>query len=99
MTLVDDGTLDLDLPLARYVKEFDRDDRRRVTLRQCMSCVSGLPARINNTMRKWDMNRFASEAADEAMRAAPDTSFILSDQRQSRGDRKNNSQHQRENSF
>ena len=36
MTLVDDGTLDLDLPLARYVKEFDRDDRRRVTLRQCL---------------------------------------------------------------
>jgi polyhydroxybutyrate depolymerase len=79
MTLVDDGSLDLDLPLARYVKEFDRDDRRRVTLRQCMSCVSGLPARINDTMRKWDMNRFASEAADEAMRAAPDTSFISSD--------------------
>lgn len=79
MTLVEDGTLDLDLPLARYVDEFERDDRRRVTLRQCLSCVSGLPARINDSMRKWDMNRFADEAADEAMRAHPGTSFLYGD--------------------
>ncbi len=78
MTLVEDGTLDLDLPLSRYVKEFERDDRRRVTLRQCLSCVSGLPARINDSMRKWDMKRFADEAADEAMRAYPGTSFLYS---------------------
>lgn len=76
MTLVDDGTLDLDLPLSRYVKEFERDDRRRVTLRQCLSCISGLPARINDRMRNWDMTRFAEEAADEAMRAYPGTSFV-----------------------
>ncbi|MFT4515778.1 MAG: poly(3-hydroxybutyrate) depolymerase [Planctomycetota bacterium] len=76
MTLVEDGTLDLDVPLSRYVKEFERDDRRRVTLRQCLSCVSGLPARINDRMRNWDMKRFTEEAADEAMRAYPGTSFI-----------------------
>ena len=75
MTLVEDGTLDLDTPVARYVEEFDRDDRRRVTLRQCLSCISGLPARMPDHMRKWDMNRFAEEASDEAMRAYPGTSF------------------------
>lgn len=75
MTLVDDGTLDLDVPLSRYVKEFDRDDRRRVTLRQCLSCISGLPARISDRMRDWDMGRFTEEAADEAMRAYPGTVF------------------------
>ena len=34
LTLVEDGTLDLDLPVARYVEEFERADKRRVTLRQ-----------------------------------------------------------------
>ena len=75
MSLVDDGTLDLDTPVARYVEEFDRDDRRRVTLRQCLSCISGLPVRMPDHMRNWDMDKFAEEAADEAMRAYPGTSF------------------------
>lgn len=75
MTLVEDGTLDLDVPVARYVKEFDRDDRRRVTLRQCLSCTSGLPARMGDSMRKWDMTRFAEESAREAMRHYPGTAF------------------------
>jgi poly(3-hydroxybutyrate) depolymerase/CubicO group peptidase (beta-lactamase class C family) len=79
MTLVEDGTLDLDVPVSRYVKEFDRDDRRRVTLRQCLSCVSGLPARISDRMRDWDMDRFTEKAADEAMRAYPGTAFIYGD--------------------
>ena len=75
MTLVEDGTLDLDTPVARYVEEFDRDDRRRVTLRQCLSCISGLPVRMPDQMHKWDMDKFAEESSDEAMRAYPGTSF------------------------
>lgn len=76
MTLVDEGKLDLDLPVSRYVKEFDRDDRRRITLRQCLSCVSALPARLNDRTLGWDMERFAEEAADEAIRSYPGTSFV-----------------------
>jgi polyhydroxybutyrate depolymerase len=75
MTLVEDGTLQLEHPVARYVTEFDRDDKRRVTLRQCLSCVSGLPARMNDRMRGWDMDRFAEEAADEALRTGPNDAF------------------------
>ena len=76
LTLVDEGKLDLDLPVSRYVKEFDRDDRRRITLRQCLSCVSALPASMNDRMKDWDMERFAKEAADEAIRTYPGTAFI-----------------------
>ena len=32
LTLVDDGVLELDHPVARYVEEFDRDDKRRITV-------------------------------------------------------------------
>jgi len=75
MTLVEDGTLQLEHPVARYVREFDRDDKRRVTLRQCLSCTSGLPARLNDRMRRWDMDRFAEEAADEALRTGAGDAF------------------------
>lgn len=75
MSLVDEGKLDLDLPVSRYVEEFARDDHRRVTLRQCLSHISALPARINDRMKRWDMERFAEEAADEAMRNYPGTAF------------------------
>ncbi|MCB9878174.1 MAG: serine hydrolase [Planctomycetes bacterium] len=64
LRLVDDGLLDLDVPVARYVEEFDRDDKRRITLRQCLANTSGLPSRLNDRMRGWDMQRFAEEAAD-----------------------------------
>jgi len=76
MTLVDEGKLDLDLPVSRYVKEFARDDHRRLTLRQCLSCTSALPARMNDRMKGWTMERFAEEAADESMRNYPGTAFI-----------------------
>jgi poly(3-hydroxybutyrate) depolymerase/CubicO group peptidase (beta-lactamase class C family) len=79
MTLVDEGKLDLDLPVSRYVKEFERDDHRRVTLRQCLSCISALPGAMTDRMKGWDMNRFASEAADESMRNYPGTAFIYGD--------------------
>lgn len=75
LTLVDDGTLELHHPVARYVEEFDRDDKRRVTLRQCLACTSGLPAQMNDRMRGWDWDRFAEEAADEALRTQPGSAF------------------------
>ena len=80
MTLVDDGTLDLDLPVSRYVKEFERDTHRRLTLRQCLSCISGLPARMGDRMQGWDMSRFAAEAGRESVRNYPGTEFIYGGQ-------------------
>ncbi|MEC8253475.1 MAG: serine hydrolase [Planctomycetota bacterium] len=75
LTLVEDGTLDLDLPVARYVEEFERADKRRVTLRQCLACTSGLPARLGERMTGWDMDAFAEAVADEALRTQPGAAF------------------------
>ena len=75
LTLVDEGKIDLDLPVARYVKEFDRDDKRRITLRQCLANTSGLPPRLAERMRGWDMAKFASETADAGLRELQGMSF------------------------
>lgn len=76
LTLVDDGKLDLDQTVARYVKEFDRDDKRWLTVRQCLSCMSGLPARLGVRMRGWDMDQFAATAGGKPLRAPPASAFL-----------------------
>lgn len=76
LTLVDEGKLDLDLPVARYVREFDRDDKRRITLRQCLANTSGLPARLDDRLRGLDMKGFAEAAADAGLRMQADTGFV-----------------------
>lgn len=75
LTLVDEGKLDLDVPVARYVREFDRDDKRRITLRQCLANTSGLPPRLAERTRGWDMTRFAAEVADEGLREQASSAF------------------------
>lgn len=75
LTLADEGLLDLDVPVGRYVKEFDRDDKRALTLRLCLSCTGGLPPWLSDRMRGWDMERFAEAAGDVGMRDNPRRSF------------------------
>ncbi len=75
MALVDEGVLDLDLPVARYVTEFDRADKRTLTLRQCLSCTGGVTPRLSDRMRGWDMAKFAAAAADAALHDNPGASF------------------------
>ncbi|MBM4060238.1 MAG: alpha/beta fold hydrolase [Planctomycetes bacterium] len=76
LTLVEDGTLDLDVPVGRYVKEFDRADKGAVTLRLCLSNTSGLPARLGERMRGWDSTQFAAAAADAALRDGVGQMFL-----------------------
>ncbi len=75
LTLADEGLLDLDVPVGRYVKEFDRADKQALTLRLCLSCTGGVPARLSDRMRGWDMKKFAAEAADTALRGNPRSVF------------------------
>lgn len=75
LTLVDEGVLDLDVPVGRYVREFDRADKNTLTLRQCLSCTGGVPARLNDRMRGWDSAAFAAAAADAALRDQPGSAF------------------------
>ncbi|MFY9341261.1 MAG: serine hydrolase [Planctomycetota bacterium] len=78
LTLVDEGKLDLDVPVARYLTEFDRADKRTVTLRQCLSCTAGVGARLGGGMRGWDSAKFAAAAADAPLREQPGTAFRYS---------------------
>ncbi len=76
LTLVDEGKLDLDVPVARYVKEFERADKSTITLRQCLAHTSGLTARLNERMRGWDSTKFAVAAADSPRRDGPGQAFL-----------------------
>src|SRR5690606_2923638 len=42
--LVDDGRIDLDAPVRRYLPEFQGEDKDRVTVRQLLTHTSGLPS-------------------------------------------------------
>jgi polyhydroxybutyrate depolymerase len=68
LTLVDDGTLDLDAPAARYVRELASEELRRITLRQCLAHTTGLPARLSTSVRGYDMHRFAAAVGELAQR-------------------------------
>ncbi len=75
LTLVDEGVLDLDVPVARYLTEFDRADKQALTLRQCLSCTGGVTPRLLDRMRGWDSAKFAAAAADAALRDQPGSAF------------------------
>lgn len=75
LTLVDEGKLDLDLPVARYLTEFDRDDKRRLTLRQCLACTGGIAPRLQGGARAKDMNAFVAAAAQTGLREQPGSTF------------------------
>lgn len=75
LTLVDEGKLDLDAPVANYVKEFDRADKRTITLRQCLANTGGLPSKLNGRARGWNMDTFAAAVAETGVREQPDMSF------------------------
>lgn len=78
LTLADEGLIDLDTPVARYVEEFDRADKRTVTVRQCLSCTAGFAERLGGSVRRMDMKEFAAAAADAPLRASPGSEFRYS---------------------
>ena len=44
MLAVNEGMIELDVPISRYIKEFSRDGKERVTVRMLLAHASGLPA-------------------------------------------------------
>ncbi len=44
MKLVDDGLLSIDDPVAKYIEEYDTDEKRDITIRHFLLHTSGLPA-------------------------------------------------------
>lgn len=47
MLLAQDGRLDANDPVSRYVPEFDNDDKRDITIAQLLTHTSGLPAYVS----------------------------------------------------
>ena len=67
LTLVDEGKLDLDAPLARYLPEFATPEKRGVTLRLCLSCTAGIPPQPVGVLDALD----GFDAVTRAIAAAP----------------------------
>ncbi|WP_083750206.1 glycoside hydrolase family 3 N-terminal domain-containing protein [Rhodohalobacter halophilus] len=44
MKLVDEGRIDVDDPVSKYISEFDTDEKREITIEQLLIHTSGLPA-------------------------------------------------------
>lgn len=79
MALVDDGKLDLDVSVARYLPAFDRPDKRALTLRQCLSCTAGFqPTLPPQRLRRASMAEAAVVAAEQPLRTNPGTAFCYS---------------------
>jgi CubicO group peptidase (beta-lactamase class C family) len=78
LTLVDEGALSLDEPIARWLPSFDTAERRGVTLRRLLTHTSGLPA----LLRLWtDWPDRASRTAavlDAPLVSRPGTAFEYS---------------------
>jgi poly(3-hydroxybutyrate) depolymerase/CubicO group peptidase (beta-lactamase class C family) len=75
LTLVDEGKLDLDVPVARYLPEFDRADKDRITLRQCLANTSGLPPRLLDRDAGGDSDGFVAAVAQVGVRTQPGSTF------------------------
>jgi CubicO group peptidase (beta-lactamase class C family) len=62
LSVVDEGLLELDAPVAEYVVELDRPDKRTMTLRQCMSCTAGWSGFLLGEQPGWGSDEFAVAA-------------------------------------
>ena len=79
-SLVERGEIELDDRAARYLLEFDREDKRAITLRQLVTHSAGLPAwRPLYLLAGGDKERVLETIAREQLESAPGTHFVYSD--------------------
>jgi CubicO group peptidase (beta-lactamase class C family) len=77
---VDAGELTLDSAVAHYLPEFDRTDKRMITMRQLLTHTSGLPAwRPLYILAEGERNRVLAVIADEDLESEPGTRVVYSD--------------------
>jgi CubicO group peptidase (beta-lactamase class C family) len=78
--LIERGELGLDDLVARYLREFEREDKRAMTLRQLVSHTSGLPAwRPLYLTTGGERARVLEAIAAEPLEYAPGTEVLYSD--------------------
>jgi CubicO group peptidase (beta-lactamase class C family) len=78
--LVERGELDLDKEVARYLPEFDVEDKRAITIRQLLTHTSGLPAwRPLYLLARGERERALPTIAGLPLESAPGRSVLYSD--------------------
>lgn len=70
LRLVDQGKLDLDAPIARYLPDYRADTGARLTLRRLMSHSSGIPNQIAEARKDVSMRGIEREQMDAVRRYA-----------------------------
>ncbi len=75
LTQVEQGLLDLDVPVHRYLAEFARPDKEGITLRQCLAGTAGLPDLRDEMRRSRDTAALLEHIAGTGLRAEPATEF------------------------
>jgi len=79
MKLIEDGRISLEDPVARYIPNFERHGKSKITVRHLLTHMSGLRPGLNPAL-KWKGYRAAIEQiADDAPVSAPGERIVYSD--------------------
>ena len=79
MLLVDDGRLDLDAPVQRYLPEFVGAQKDAVTVRHLLTHQSGLPAGLATVRRAADAAVLRAQILATPIRTTPGATTLYSD--------------------
>jgi CubicO group peptidase (beta-lactamase class C family) len=79
MVLVDEGRLDLDAPVARYLPRFQGDRKNEVTVRMLLNHTSGLRSYVQFFKLAEDRGEAVGLLYQEPLRHAPGTKVVYSD--------------------
>ena len=79
MQLVERGRIRLNDPVVRFIPEFGRNGKDRITIRQLLTHTSGLRPDLDLELEFTGADEAIRRAADETPAAPPDERFIYSD--------------------
>lgn len=81
MRLIEEGKIELDAPVGRYLPAFDRagGDRARITIRHLMTHSAGLPAGGAYAGKTRTTAQIIEEIATSPQKSPPGTQFLYSD--------------------
>jgi len=79
MKLVDDGLIDVDDPVAKYISEFNTDEKRDITIEHLLLHTSGLPAFRVYVDKLKTRAEIIDAVRNEPLEAAPGVKYTYSD--------------------